>query len=335
MLQETMHLITTILLAQMHISVNPLQMAQSCFKKLERVPRQLVAALGKSSSHILCLKDQASNEFFISDIGSDYSIVKSNSFEIANYPSEQFLIATNASKISTHGERTMNLKHCKNCTIKWTFLSAEISYNLIGADFVNQNNLVVVLHNHILINAKTKEKIHLTNKNLAVEKPPVLFVADCKFTHILKEYPDLTRPCNRSIAKRVPMEHQIQVNGDPCHARCRPISAEKLRWLERKIEKLLDEDVIEVSDNEFASPIHLVPKAPRSDIKYRIVTDFKNLNRITVKDRYSLLRIESIFDGLGGATIFSKIDLKRGYWQINLAKNSRKYTATITPIGLF
>ena len=147
----------------------PLQMAQSCFKKLECFPRPLVAALGKSSSHILCLKNQASNEFFIIDTGSDYSIVKSNSFEIANYPSEQFLIAANASKISTHGERSMNLKLSKNCTIKWTFLSAEISYNLIGADFLEQNNLVVDLHNHILINAKTKEKIHLTNTNLAAK----------------------------------------------------------------------------------------------------------------------------------------------------------------------
>ena len=140
-------------------------MARGSFKKLERVPRPLMAALGKSSSHILCLKDQASNEFFIVDTGSDYSIVKSNSLETANYPSEQFLIAANASKISTHGERTMNLKLSKNCSIKWTFLSTEISFNLIGAEFLEQNNLFVNLHNNILVNAKTKEKIHLTNKN--------------------------------------------------------------------------------------------------------------------------------------------------------------------------
>ena len=133
--------------------------------------------------------------------------MKSNSFEIAYYPSEQFLIAANASRISTHGERTMNLKLSKNFTIKWTFLSAEISYNLIGADFLERNNLVVDLHNHILINAKIKEKIHLSNKNLAVEKTPVLFVANCKFTHILKENPDLSWPRSRSVAERVSIEH--------------------------------------------------------------------------------------------------------------------------------
>ena len=61
--------------------------------------------------------------------------------------------------------------------------------------------------------------------------------------------------------------------------------AEKLKWLE-EIQKLLDEDIIEVSDSEYASFIHLVPNAPSSDTTYRIVTDFKNLNIITVKDRY-------------------------------------------------
>ena len=98
--------ITSTRLARMHISVNPLSNGTKLFLG---VPRLLMAALGKSSSHILCLKDQALNEFFIIDTGSVYSIVKSNSFEIANYSSEQFLIAANASKISTHVERTMNL----------------------------------------------------------------------------------------------------------------------------------------------------------------------------------------------------------------------------------
>ena len=113
------------------------------------------------------------------------------------------------------------------------------------------------------------------------------------------------------------------------------MSAKKLKWLEEEIQKLLDEDIIEVSDSEYASSIHLFPKAPGSDTKYRIVTDFKNLNKITVKDQYPIPRIESVCEKLGGSTIFSKINLKRGYWQIKLAEDSRKYTATISPVGLF
>ena len=75
-------------------------------------------------------------------------------------------------------------------------------------------------------------------------------------------------------------------------------------------------------------------KAPGSDTEYQIVTDFKNLNSVTVKDRYPLPRIKPIFGKLESGTIFNKIDLKHGYWQINLVKDSRKYTSTITPIGI-
>lgn len=310
-------------------------MERNEFKKLVSDPRPLVASLGHNISHILCLKDLHSNEFFIIDTGSDYSIVKSNSFEIRNYPSDQFLIAANSSRISTHGERTMNIKMSKNRSIKWKFVSAEVSHNIIGADFLEGNNLLIDLRNLILVDANTEERFVLINKSLTRENSPLLFVAECKFTRILKQFPDLTRPRNKAIAKKVPVEHRIKVEGYPCHARVRPMSTEKLKWLEEEIQKLLDEDIIEVSDSEYASPIHLVPKAPGSDTKYRIVTDFKNLNKITVKDRYPLPRIESIFEKLGRSTIFSKIDLKRGYWQIKLAEDSRKYTATISPVGLF
>ena len=77
------------------------------FKKLYVDPRPLVATLGDNISHILCLKDLDTKEFFINDSGSDYSIVKNNTFEIKTHPGDQYLTAANASKISAHGERIM------------------------------------------------------------------------------------------------------------------------------------------------------------------------------------------------------------------------------------
>ena len=56
------------------------------FKNLNTDPRPSVATLGDNVSHILCLKDLNTKEFFIIDTGSNYSIVKSNSFEIKNFP---------------------------------------------------------------------------------------------------------------------------------------------------------------------------------------------------------------------------------------------------------
>ena len=219
---------------------------------------------------------------------------------------DQYLIAANVSKISTQGKRTMKMNLSKNRFVKGKFVSVEVSHNITGADFLEGNNLLVDLRKLILVDANTLEKFPLINKDLVKENFPLLFVTECKFTRILKQFPGLTRPCIKAIAEKVPVEHRIKVEGYPCYARIRPMSAEKLKWLEEEIQKLLDEDIIEVSDSEYASPIHLVPKAPGSDTEHRIVTDFKNLNKITVKDRYPIPRIESVCEKLGGSTIFSK-----------------------------
>ena len=60
------------------------------------------------------------------------------------------------------------------------------------------------------------------------------------------------------------------------------------------------------------------------------------MNNRTVKDAYSLPRIESILDSLGGAQIFSTLDLKAGYWQVEMAEECKAYTAfTCGPLGFY
>ena len=62
----------------------------------------------------------------------------------------------------------------------------------------------------------------------------------------------------------------------------------------------------------------------------------RKLNNRTVKDAYSLPRIESILDSLGGAQVFSTLDLKAGYWQVEMAEECKAYTAfTCGPLGFY
>ena len=68
----------------------------------------------------------------------------------------------------------------------------------------------------------------------------------------------------------------------------------------------------------------------------RFCIDLRRLNNRTVKDAYSLPRIESILDSLGGAQIFSTLDLKAGYWQVEMAEECKAYTAfTCGPLGFY
>ena len=99
------------------------------------------------------------------------------------------------------------------------------------------------------------------------------------------------------------------------------------------IQEMVDLGAIRPSNSPWASAIVLVRK---KDGRLRFCIDLRRLNNRTVKDAYSLPRIESILDSLGGAQIFSTLDLKAGYWQVEMAEECKAYTAfTCGPLGFY
>ena len=105
------------------------------------------------------------------------------------------------------------------------------------------------------------------------------------------------------------------------------------RVVARHIQEMLDLGAIRPSNSPWASAIVLVRK---KDGRLRFCIDLRRLNNRTVKDAYSLPRIESILDSLGGAQIFSTLDLKAGYWQVEMAEECKAYTAfTCGPLGFY
>ncbi len=92
------------------------------------------------------------------------------------------------------------------------------------------------------------------------------------------------------------------------------------------------EGVIERSTSPWASPLHMVPKKDRW---WRPCGDFRRLNLVTEPDVYPLPNMLDFSDRLSGCTVFSKIDLRKGYWQVPVRPEDRKKTAIITPFGLF
>lgn len=102
------------------------------------------------------------------------------------------------------------------------------------------------------------------------------------------------------------------------------------------VNKLLNENLIELSTANYNSPLILVPKKSVDGTpKYRMCVDYRKLNRKLIPDRFPLPRVEDIFDNLGRAKYFSVMDLQAGFHQIGLDENSRKYTTFSTDTGMY
>ncbi|GFU66319.1 hypothetical protein TNCV_3642421 [Trichonephila clavipes] len=111
----------------------------------------------------------------------------------------------------------------------------------------------------------------------------------------------------------------------------------KQEEVQKLIKDMKNNDVIEPSSSLWASPIDLVRK---KDDSTRFCVDYRRLNDVTKNYSYPLPRIDDTLDTLAGYTRFSTLDLKSGYWQVELHPDDKEKTAFITgqikvmPFGL-
>ena len=125
----------------------------------------------------------------------------------------------------------------------------------------------------------------------------------------------------------------IDTEGHPCPKKAPYRTPLKQRALvDQSIDEILEAGIIEKSNSPWGFPIVLVEK---KDGSKRFCMDFRALNKVTKSNTYPQPVIDDILAALGTANNFSKLDLKSGYWPVELDDKDKKKAAFVSHRGLF
>ncbi|KAI3797918.1 hypothetical protein L1987_33182 [Smallanthus sonchifolius] len=108
------------------------------------------------------------------------------------------------------------------------------------------------------------------------------------------------------------------------------LAPSEMQELASQLQELSDKGFIRPSHSPWGAPVLFVKK---KDGSFRMCIDYRELNKLTIKNRYPLPRIDDLFDQLQGSTCFSKIDLRSGYHQLRVQEDDIPKTAFQTRYG--
>ncbi|KAI3471483.1 hypothetical protein Pfo_031268 [Paulownia fortunei] len=138
----------------------------------------------------------------------------------------------------------------------------------------------------------------------------------------------------KKLLPRQEVDHEIELESGtrpPAMAPYR-MALPELEELRRKLTELLNTGRIQPLKPPYGAPMLFQKKYNGS---LRMCVDYRVLNKVTIKNRYLIPLIADLFDRLGGAKIYTKIDLQKGYYQVRIAEVDKPKTAYITRYGSF
>ena len=178
-----------------------------------------------------------------------------------------------------------------------------------------------------LANYPTKSPTFTPQVGMPEAKEPLI--------ELFARYPGILPGEDGAIGRAQHMQHTINLEpgSRPLYIPAYRLPHSRKEIMNSLTDEMLKQGIIESSSSPWSSPILLVPKP---DGTFRPVIDYRGLNKLTIPDRFPVPILKDLLQDIGaGHTIFSTIDLSKGFWQVELDKHSRPLTAFTTPKGHF
>jgi RNase H-like domain found in reverse transcriptase/Reverse transcriptase (RNA-dependent DNA polymerase)/Integrase core domain/Integrase zinc binding domain len=152
------------------------------------------------------------------------------------------------------------------------------------------------------------------------------------YTKLLSKFPEVVNQSKALPPVKHDVLHHIETEGRPSSAKYRRLDPAKLEAAKAEFAELERQGVVRRSTSSWASPLHMVKKP---DGTWRPCGDFRQLNLQTKPDRYPCPNIGDLTGRLAGCRVFSKLDLRKGYYQVPVKPEDVCKTAIVTPFGAF
>ncbi|GJW22083.1 putative nucleotidyltransferase, ribonuclease H [Tanacetum coccineum] len=210
---------------------------------------------------------------------------------------------------------------------------------IVGMDWLSNQKVVIVCHEKIVRIPVEEGKVLCVQGERNVRKTKTLMSTKANEPTlsdipIVRDFDDVFRDDLSGLPPQRQVEFRIDLipGATPVAKSPYQLAPSEMQELSEQLQELQDKGFIRPSHSPWGVPVLFVKK---KDGLFRICIDYRELNKLTIKNRYPLPRIDDLFDQLQGARYFSKIDLRSGYHQLRVQDDDISKTAFRTRYGHF